>query len=288
MMKQMARRIARRDDRPRTPTATRRLNRHARLSMTSRTVVRRALLAAPTALAVILLGSIGPAARASRRANYDEAKVGQYTPPDPLITADGRKVTTPDLWNQERRPELLRLFETEVYGKVPQPPEPIRPMFRLRSEDTQRPGRDRHPPRGHDRVLGEAGRPADGPPDLPAEGRRPVAACPGVPGAELRRQPHDPPRPGDHAVPAVDATGRPDAPRRTTRPPSRRGARRRRDGRSSGSSPAAMPWRRSTTATSTPTSTTGSRTASIRSSTGPARRGPRPTSGARSPPGPGA
>ena len=99
------------------------------------------------------------------------------TPPlDPLTTADGRKVTTPDLWNQVRRPELLRLFETEMYGKVPQPPEPIRPMVRLRSEDTQRPGRDRHPPRGHDRVLGEAGRAADGPPDLPAEGRRPVAA----------------------------------------------------------------------------------------------------------------
>src|SRR5215813_2908202 len=70
-------------------------------------------------------------------ANYDESKVGQYPPLDPLTTADGRKVTTPDLWTQVRRPELLRLFETEFYGKVPQPPAPIRPSYRVRSEDKE-------------------------------------------------------------------------------------------------------------------------------------------------------
>jgi hypothetical protein len=90
-------------------------------------------------IAVVALAAItgsGPIARAQPPgANYDESKVGQYPPLDPLTTSDGRKVTTPDLWTQVRRPELLRLFETEMYGRVPQPPEPIRPTVRLRSED---------------------------------------------------------------------------------------------------------------------------------------------------------
>ena len=34
-----------------------------------------------------------------------------------------------------RRPELLRLFETEMYGRVPTPPSPIRTSYRVRSED---------------------------------------------------------------------------------------------------------------------------------------------------------
>jgi hypothetical protein len=52
--------------------------------------------------------------------NYDEAKVPSYTLPDPLVTEDGRKVTTPEMWREVRRPELLRLFETNVHGKMPE------------------------------------------------------------------------------------------------------------------------------------------------------------------------
>jgi hypothetical protein len=90
----------------------------------------------PLFLALLLAGSIVPPAGAQPpEANYDEAKVGHYPPLDPLTTSDGRKVTTPDLWTQVRRPELLRLFETEMYGRVPQPPRPIRPVYRVRSED---------------------------------------------------------------------------------------------------------------------------------------------------------
>jgi hypothetical protein len=51
--------------------------------------------------------------------NYDESKVGPYTLPDPLVSADGRKVISAAQWIQERRPELLQLFETHVYGKTP-------------------------------------------------------------------------------------------------------------------------------------------------------------------------
>jgi hypothetical protein len=54
-----------------------------------------------------------------------------------LTTSDGRKVTTPDLWTHVRRPELFRLFESEMYGRVPQPPAPIRPVYRVRSEEKE-------------------------------------------------------------------------------------------------------------------------------------------------------
>ena len=50
--------------------------------------------------------------------NYDEAKVPEYVLPDPLTMQDGRKVTTPEQWFNERRPELLKLFEENVYGKA--------------------------------------------------------------------------------------------------------------------------------------------------------------------------
>jgi hypothetical protein len=88
--------------------------------------------------AAVLLSTGGPSAFAQRRdVNYDESKAGSYTLPDPLITVDGRKVTTSALWSQVRRPELLRLFEEEVYGKTPQPARPIRPTSRVQSEDEQ-------------------------------------------------------------------------------------------------------------------------------------------------------
>jgi len=51
--------------------------------------------------------------------NYDEARVGTYTLPDPLVTQDGKQVTDAATWSARRRPELLKLYETEVYGRVP-------------------------------------------------------------------------------------------------------------------------------------------------------------------------
>jgi hypothetical protein len=50
-------------------------------------------------------------------ANYDEAKVPAYTLPDPLVMQDGRPVTSAVMWRHERRPELLQLFETQMYGR---------------------------------------------------------------------------------------------------------------------------------------------------------------------------
>lgn len=39
--------------------------------------------------------------------------------PDPLTTTNGTKVTSADMWRQVRRPEILELFRTHVYGRMP-------------------------------------------------------------------------------------------------------------------------------------------------------------------------
>jgi hypothetical protein len=50
--------------------------------------------------------------------NEDESKVPPYTLPDPLICQDGAAVKDARVWREKRRPELLRTFETEMYGKT--------------------------------------------------------------------------------------------------------------------------------------------------------------------------
>jgi hypothetical protein len=53
-------------------------------------------------------------------ANYDPTKANPYPDlPELLVTRDGRKVTTAELWWQVRRPELVEDFEREVVGRVP-------------------------------------------------------------------------------------------------------------------------------------------------------------------------
>ena len=51
--------------------------------------------------------------------NYTEEKVRPYTLPDPLVTAAGRRVTTAEMWVKERRPEILKFYRTDIYGRVP-------------------------------------------------------------------------------------------------------------------------------------------------------------------------
>lgn len=51
--------------------------------------------------------------------NYDESKVPNYTLPDPLVCLDGTKVTDKATWLKKRRPEIVKLFEKHVYGRVP-------------------------------------------------------------------------------------------------------------------------------------------------------------------------
>ena len=51
--------------------------------------------------------------------NYDESKVGNYELPDPLTMLNGKKVATPEQWIRERRPEILHLYEEQIFGKTP-------------------------------------------------------------------------------------------------------------------------------------------------------------------------
>ncbi len=58
--------------------------------------------------------------------NYDESKVPDYTLPDPLVTLEGKKVENATHWSENRRPELVELFKTYVYGEAPPKPEGLR------------------------------------------------------------------------------------------------------------------------------------------------------------------
>src|SRR3954453_9403742 len=54
-----------------------------------------------------------------KKENVDESKVPPYTLPDPLVDSEGKRITTSEEWMQKRRPEILYLFEAEVYGRAP-------------------------------------------------------------------------------------------------------------------------------------------------------------------------
>jgi hypothetical protein len=51
--------------------------------------------------------------------NYSEDKVPPYKLPDPLVCFDGSKVASADDWRTKRRPEILKAFATEIYGRIP-------------------------------------------------------------------------------------------------------------------------------------------------------------------------
>jgi hypothetical protein len=61
-------------------------------------------------------------AQQSPTANYEESKVGTYTLPDPLVFNDGKPVLSVTDWTKRRRPEILKLFEANMYGRSPRPP----------------------------------------------------------------------------------------------------------------------------------------------------------------------
>jgi hypothetical protein len=51
--------------------------------------------------------------------NYDEAKVKPYTLPELLVLQNGQPVKDADTWFKKRRPEILKAFQTEIFGRVP-------------------------------------------------------------------------------------------------------------------------------------------------------------------------
>ena len=58
--------------------------------------------------------------QATNYANYDEATANPYPKlPEPLVLKNGQPVTTPAMWWNQRRPEIVEDFDREIYGRVP-------------------------------------------------------------------------------------------------------------------------------------------------------------------------
>ncbi len=52
--------------------------------------------------------------------NYDESKADMHLPlPDPLRLANGKRVTSAKVWWTERRPQIVKLFNEDILGRVP-------------------------------------------------------------------------------------------------------------------------------------------------------------------------
>ncbi|MDO4586892.1 MAG: acetylxylan esterase [Planctomycetia bacterium] len=62
---------------------------------------------------------IGSQLLLAQEINYDEEKVTQFDLPNPLAMQDGSLILTASDWTNKRRPELLSLFKSEMFGQMP-------------------------------------------------------------------------------------------------------------------------------------------------------------------------
>ena len=67
--------------------------------------------------------------------NYDESKTPHYDLPKLLVTPEGKKIKSPEEWNEIRRPQILSLFSNLIYGRGPEPSSPIKIDFKVVKED---------------------------------------------------------------------------------------------------------------------------------------------------------
>jgi hypothetical protein len=66
--------------------------------------------------------------------NYDEVQVGDYILPDPLTLLNGQRVSDVSTWQNQRRPELIGLFEENQFGISP--PKPMDLSFHVFDKGT--------------------------------------------------------------------------------------------------------------------------------------------------------
>lgn len=66
-------------------------------------------------IAFSLMGLVAHA----QETNYDESEVGTYELPDALTTLNGQKVVNKEQWEELRRQEIIKLFEDNEYGIMP-------------------------------------------------------------------------------------------------------------------------------------------------------------------------
>lgn len=69
-------------------------------------------------LSILLFISQIIAAQQSK-VNYDEHEIPTYELPKILVSNNGRKIKNSKRWEKIRRPEILHLFEHEIYGEIP-------------------------------------------------------------------------------------------------------------------------------------------------------------------------
>src|SRR5262249_33172745 len=89
--------------------------------------------------------------------NYSEEKVAPYTLPDPLALQSGQRDTSVEQWWKERRPEILKFYQTEIYGRVPEN------APRVTWEVTETDANARDGAAVLKRVVGKVGEKPDGP-----------------------------------------------------------------------------------------------------------------------------
>lgn len=78
-------------------------------------------------LSILLLALIASVSFAQQNAaNYDEAKVGDVVLPEVLKSTGGGAVTTAREWAEQRRPEVLNLFQDHVYGRIQPKPDDLK------------------------------------------------------------------------------------------------------------------------------------------------------------------
>ncbi len=72
-------------------------------------------------LFLVFLYSFCPNIIVAQRANVitEESQVPEYQLPDVLTRFQGGKVKSEKVWFKKQRPEILKLFTNEVFGKVP-------------------------------------------------------------------------------------------------------------------------------------------------------------------------
>jgi hypothetical protein len=85
-------------------------------AVSARALLTGGLMAGAVAASALIAGAQPPGF------NYDESKVPAYTLPEVLTLASGTRVTDAAAWKTRRRPELVALYENEVYGHaIPRP-----------------------------------------------------------------------------------------------------------------------------------------------------------------------
>ncbi|MEQ9437788.1 MAG: acetylxylan esterase [Cyclobacteriaceae bacterium] len=71
-------------------------------------------------IASVRPGANGSDPAAPNAANYDESKANPYPDlPAPLVLNNGKEVTSPKVWWNKRREEIVEDFDREIYGRVP-------------------------------------------------------------------------------------------------------------------------------------------------------------------------